>query len=446
MKTLSKTFQKYLNYSIGKILSLLSSVSALTSTFTAGTFAPAADGVTASTLTYTARDAESTVLAGKAVTFVAYRRLADAAEGTLITSDAEIETTTGTATLTGHCYDTTGDPLVGITPTLASTGSNNTITAVDSVTNINGRFRWTFSSTTAEAKTLTMSIAGLAVTDTALVTATGAPAAAWFEEAWDYTDTTEMASDPNNWFEADTRTHPSDTAITLTTGLTTPWGGTTACRGTFEDMTGYSCGTEPELGKNILLPDADVDQPREIWVEFYLRFSANWEVTFSCGSYDHKTMFVTQKRKEPEGLNYRWRFSTGNGPDQGGVQPMVFNDPNSGVNRWLRDPAGSSNENDDMSSRAELWDAEWHRCRAHLKMSSAYAVADGEFQFWINDTLAVDVSNYQSAGDDVGGSRPVVDEYFQRLALGRNMNERPEQEQWFEYGRIRVYDTDPGWA
>lgn len=324
-----------------------------------------------------------------------------------------------------------------------------TITWLAAETDVDGQIQFTATSTTAATYTITVSVLGQALTQTPVLTVTGdppPPPPEFFVEDWDYSSTANMASNPNGWFEADSISHPTLTRIELTTGLTTPWGGTKAVRNVFDDCSVLTCSDEVTVGKNILIPGASKDNLREMWLEFYIRFSSNFAVTFSCNSFDLKTLFITQKRKEPEGLNYRWRFSTGNGalPEQ----PMVFNDPNSGVTRWLRSPAGSTNENDDMSTQEFLYteDEAWHRCRAHVKLSSAFGVADGEFQFWIGSTQGVNVTGYQSAGDAVGGSRPVVDEFFQRIALGRNMNERPEQAQWYEFGKITIWNSNPNWT
>lgn len=90
-------------------------------------------------------------------------------------SDAStIEATTGVANVSYTFVDSGDNPLVGASNVaLASTGSNNTITPVSTVTDATGTFQWTFSSTTAEAKTLTASAGGLNVTQTTAITVSG---------------------------------------------------------------------------------------------------------------------------------------------------------------------------------------------------------------------------------------------------------------------------------
>lgn len=99
--------------------------------------------------------------------------------GSLTTGEAdvaEVADTTGTATISFTLKNVAGVVMVGVPLaflSLASTGSNNTITAIDSVSDANGRFQWSFSSTTAEAKTLTLTAYGIAVSDTVALTVTG---------------------------------------------------------------------------------------------------------------------------------------------------------------------------------------------------------------------------------------------------------------------------------
>lgn len=168
--------------------------SASATTFTNNDWDLTADAVDDATLTLTLRDTTGALMTGRAVTFAAETVTIGAATCTVETDAAEILTTTGTANITAHVYDTDGTPLPGIPAaslTLASTGSGNTITAVDSVTDRNGRFRWTFSSTSAATKTLSLTACGLAITDTAQVIVSAAPSAAAlvFANAWPATGT-----------------------------------------------------------------------------------------------------------------------------------------------------------------------------------------------------------------------------------------------------------------
>lgn len=118
-------------------------------------------------------DGNGTPLGNKQPVLTTYIERVDIGLSSGETDQASIVTTTGLANVTFFVLDRDGNPLVGVPAaflSLASTGSNNTITAVDTVTNRVGRFRWTFSSTTAEAKTLTLTALGRAITDTVAIT------------------------------------------------------------------------------------------------------------------------------------------------------------------------------------------------------------------------------------------------------------------------------------
>lgn len=145
------------------------------STFTTNDWDFTADNVDDATDTLTVYDSNGALMTGALVVFTSEDTLVDAAECTLASDVAEIETTTGTANITAYVLNASGVPLPGIPAaslSLASTGTGNTITALDTVTDRNGRFRWTFSSTVSEAKTLTLTALGIVVTDTAAVTVT----------------------------------------------------------------------------------------------------------------------------------------------------------------------------------------------------------------------------------------------------------------------------------
>lgn len=165
------------------------------STFTASSWNFTGNGVATSTDTLTVYDSNGVLMAGAPVVFTDEDTFVDAATCTLETDAAEIATTSGTANIIGHVYNASGTPLPGIPAAslvLSSTGTGNTITAVDTVSDRNGRFRWTFSSTSAATKTLSLTACGLAITDTAQVIVSAAPSAAAlvFANAWPATGTT----------------------------------------------------------------------------------------------------------------------------------------------------------------------------------------------------------------------------------------------------------------
>jgi hypothetical protein len=93
-----------------------------------------------------------------------------------ITTDGEISTITVTA------RDGAGNPIQGVTVTLAATGTGNTLSPAGP-TDVNGVYTGTLSSTVAENKTVSADIAGTAVTPTVTVSVTPGAANAGTSDA-----------------------------------------------------------------------------------------------------------------------------------------------------------------------------------------------------------------------------------------------------------------------
>lgn len=179
------------------------------STLTAASATGTADGSTANTLTLTLRDTNNALMPLKAVTFTTELTAVDAGETTLVDDAAEIATTTGTLNLVLTVKNADGTPLPNIAAArivYASTGTGNTF-GTPSVTNHSGQSLCTFTSTVAEAKTISVTVDGVAITQTAAVTVTGTPGL----------PTLDFKSD---W---STATGTSDAAV-RDTGQAVPWG------------------------------------------------------------------------------------------------------------------------------------------------------------------------------------------------------------------------------
>jgi hypothetical protein len=85
-------------------------------------------------------------------------------------SPSTISAGVGQSTITVVVRDGTNNPIAGASVTLASSGSGNTITPASATTAANGTATFTFSSTVAEAKTITATAAGVVISDQATVT------------------------------------------------------------------------------------------------------------------------------------------------------------------------------------------------------------------------------------------------------------------------------------
>ena len=97
-----------------------------------------------------------------------------AAQSTVSASPAAFTAGSGTATITVTAKDANGNPISGATVVLAATGSGNTLTQPSGTTNASGVATGTLGSTVAETKTVSATINGTVVTQTATVTVTAA--------------------------------------------------------------------------------------------------------------------------------------------------------------------------------------------------------------------------------------------------------------------------------
>jgi Invasin, domain 3/Bacterial Ig-like domain (group 1)/Calcineurin-like phosphoesterase len=97
-----------------------------------------------------------------------------ASQSTLGASPSTIEAGNGTSTITVTARDASGNPISGATVVLAATGTGNTLVQPASTTNASGVATGTLSSTVAESKTVSATISGTAITQTAIVTVTPA--------------------------------------------------------------------------------------------------------------------------------------------------------------------------------------------------------------------------------------------------------------------------------
>ena len=143
-----------------------------------------ASGVATGTISSTAAEAKtvSATVSAVAITQTAIVTVTStavsAAQSTVAAAPASIAASSGavTSTITVTARDANSNPIAGATVVLAATGTGNTLTQPAAVTNASGVATGTISSTVAATKTVSATIGGTAITQTATVTVT--PAAA----------------------------------------------------------------------------------------------------------------------------------------------------------------------------------------------------------------------------------------------------------------------------
>lgn len=199
-------------------------VSEANSSLVAAAFAPDADGVTTDALTLTVEDAGGNPLAGRAVTFTVQRVFVDAAESLAEALPSTIDDDgVATSTITVYAETSAGTALPGIPAAnvvLASTGTGNTLVQPSTPTTLIGSTTGTLASTVAEAKTVSATVLGIAVTDTATVTVSGTPPATVFDSEWATATGTgaSAVTDGGAWDQSGGSASPNQVLNVLNTG------------------------------------------------------------------------------------------------------------------------------------------------------------------------------------------------------------------------------------
>ena len=238
----------------------------------------------------------------------------------------------------------------------------------------------------------------------------GTAPSCWYEQNWSYPDTAAMIAANTNTFSLGT--------VSLETGELHD--GTT---GPFMRATLRGDGTEDHTNYDLDLPGAGAGVSEELWVEFYLRFNEAWSIVS-----DDKTFFIFP----PDGGGTRWEIHFANGRIWGG-------------------PSGSPGdffvvaEDGAPLSSAAIWDGQWHRNRLYLRINSAQGVADGAFYWWLDDQVLLDASTLDAVRMEDGESfdTGTFDTYFAAVRLGANAD--PTGSGVRDWGRLCIYNQDPGW-
>ncbi|WP_405283276.1 Ig-like domain-containing protein [Gaopeijia maritima] len=315
----------------------------------------------------------------------------------LTVSPASSTLSVGSSTnLVAQVFDVLGALVPGVALTWSS--DNPSIASVSSVGRVTG--------VAPGSTTIRVSGGGLSASASVAVAATSS-GAYWFREDWSYGTLNSLLG----------QSHLSNATngggrLSLLTNAGGP-GFQNAVRVQFD----ANAGGEPQVGVDIRFPNASRDRPREIWFEYYARFSSNWEVDGPYGgSAGHKHLFLFDQQETGAG---RWEHITGLFGDYMSMQ--IAGNLGPGGEQRVFQP----------SFRA-LWDGNWHRFRCHARMHSSNGVwecqVDGQTFSW-------------GVGDTDRGSQY----YFAQMALSRNLNKGTDRTMTLDFGPVTVYTSNPGW-
>lgn len=235
------------------------------------------------------------------------------------------------------------------------------------------------------------------------------------EDFSSYTSTANLISNPRNIFATAEDLRTSQIFLDQSVGYGSS---SKSMRYDFPDRTAEGgAGTSGRCTDYSVSRMVKTDGRKHVWVELWVRFSSNFVVraptAWGCTSAsEYKFLFGSVTGGTSR---YNLEFQT---------------------NRWIFGYPGNETAvvKDGSPAPSTFWDGEWHRFRFEFKVSSATGAADGIARAWVDDQLIGDVSNVVINRTGLYG-----------IMLGRNMNQGPGQLQSIWWGRVRLYDSNPGW-
>jgi hypothetical protein len=349
------------------------------------------------------------VNANSACTITA-QNVVDASQST-VTAQSPVNTgASSTVTVTTKRSD--GTALSGQTVTLAVSGSNNSITQPSGTTNGSGVITGSFSSTTAETKTVTATGGGVVISQQPSVVVQGGLAPYLNEDFSTYSSTANWIADPRGIYSTAEDVNTAMMVLDTSVGCT-PIGTSQTGRYDWPDRTGEGgSGTtgrcsDDTIGRNLNLPAHQT----ELWVGLYWKTQSSFTTVapggWGCTSAAaYKLLFLRTDVSRYNlvlgifGTSYTWSAGPGN-----------------------QEPA-------DYPLDWTPFDGNWHYYQMHVKIGSG---SNGICN------LAVDgVVRKTNTGLSQGGAS-----YIYGIATGRNMNQGPGAPQSEWWGQVAAYTSDP---
>lgn len=170
------------------------------------------------------------------------------------------------------------------------------------------------------------------------------------------------------------------------------------------------CNSDFSVGSMMRMPP----NAQEVWVEVVSRFAPNFKA-----AYDGNTGCSYN-------TGYKYLFLVRN-PARWEIQPI--NRPYSGT-VTVGSPQGVTNT---TTTVPFMSDGQWHTWRWHARYGT-----NGVNRMWIDGQLFYDFAG--NTGSPSSTSMP-----FYGLALGRNSNNGYSVPTFIDWGRIRIYTSNPGW-
>lgn len=312
------------------------------------------------------------------------------------------------STVTVTAKGSGGSPLSGQTVTFSVSGTNNTLHQPTATTDASGVATGTFSSTTAETKTVTAVAGGVTITQQPSVVVQAGATAWLLEDFSTYPDKTTWLADPRGIYSVAEDEGTANMTFETAVGVTID--GYNLTKSVRYDYVAPGCVSQT-IERNLVLPSTVA----EIWVELYCKWTTNFTTknVNGCGTPpDFKMFFV------------RSNAGLGRGAIRWGSQdpPEISVEILSAVDLLTGTVISTYSDN------------VWHRLRAHWHINGSASV----IQLNIDGTTI-----YNNSALNAGSSSPS----FYGLSFARNLDQgipSGTMSQW--WGRIAAYNTDPGWT
>jgi len=242
----------------------------------------------------------------------------------------------------------------------------------------------------------------LAVTETVSVTVTGAAVTPVLVEDFStYTDTANMLADPRGIYLLGEEFRTDRMTLDTTLG----YSGLTQCM-----RYDYPAGTGTDYTISRML-DMPTGASTEVWVEAVIRWDADFTIA-------------------------------GNGQGAGAAQKLLHVEQTGAAGRFavnleqttMRAEGPNDNYaafyiNNGLTNVSALFDAQWHVLRYHVRLG-----ASDFHEFWLDGVPQGSASAVSAAASLWG------------IALARNLNMQSAIDMSMYWGRVRIYNTDPGWV
>jgi len=305
---------------------------------------------------------------------------------------------------------------------------------------------------TAGARTLQFSSPGLTSATSASFDVTAPPpggVAPWFlEDFSSYTNTADLLTTgggrPFTSFHAESEgSYALDTVgvningLALTKSLRVNFPNTSTWTDDSRVVNGTPDRCDNYTMRPVITPNGtQFRSQRHLFLEFYVKFSSNFYTlppsSWNCsGQNDHKTLLIL-----PAGGSGRWEVKVGNGtfPDQRSA--IKVGDPQFGQSQLTNVKRADVTPPDPETVAENIWDNEWHRLRIEISIGSSAGASDGVFRVWLDSTLI-----HQRTGMTLPAGMTGLD----HIQLGANFNHGPREAMHFNWGLIRIYNSNPGW-